>query len=248
MNPRSIFSFLFALVATTELINAYGINCIFENYSYWGTHYTCRVSSFDAFCKDRNITAVSGTHTGQNTNDQVGQLYMRSLHSECVPQLLPGFFKNLQVLILRNTITSELYGDDLAGLTMLISLDLRDNRIETVPANFFDHTPSIERISLNNNKIKYFFPRIFPQLTQLRFVNILSNVCIDVDAETSRSLRDLHALLKIQCKPEALSITNIHNSIENICTNATCTNIIYSYGDGREGNDSIIETRYAGDL
>lgn len=186
---------------------------------------------------------MTGTHTGLNTNDQVAKLYIQEMHSECAPQLVHTFFRNLKVLLVRKSFMSELHADDLHGLTNLEFLDLSENRIQSVPADFFNPTPYLVQVTFASNKIKYFEARILPQLVRITYFNMSSNICVNLHASTSRLMRELHALIKTQCAPEAQPVINyITNTIDNTCTNSTCTNIIYSYGDNGQGNDTIIET------
>lgn len=234
----------FILVFAATAIVAYELNCQFGTTTAWTAAYSCRALNYDAFCKDRNITSVTGAHTGQNTNDQVLSLYIYPMHSECMPRFAQLFFRNIKIIYLRESFLRELHGDDLLGLILLEELYLAANIIETVPANFFDHTPNIRMVALHENRIKHFEASFFPQLAQLNGFNINSNVCISFNAGNARALRQLHGLLRIQCKPEVRPIINyLSNTIENICNNSTCTNVIYSYGGSGQGNDTIIETR-----
>lgn len=235
-------SFLVVFAATK--IDAYQVNCQFVNTPLFGTqYYACRGLNYDAFCKDRNITSITGAHTGQNTNDQVEHFYIRDVHSECIPRLLQTFFRNIKALHIHECFLSELHSDDLLGLNLLEDVWFGNNLIETVPAKFFDHTPNLRRFSFIGNRIKHFVPSLSLLIARLTSFELTSNVCINFNGNSPRALRQLHGLLKVQCKPEVSPI-NTSNTIDNTCINSTCTNVIYSFGGTGQGdtidtNDTI---------
>lgn len=217
-------SFLLTTAAAT--INAYWLDCKYENIDHWGTHYSCRALNFDLFCGDRNITAVTGLHTELNTYDQVGKLFILTMNSECIPRNVHTWFKNLRSVYIVNSLLSELHGDDLLGLHSLEYLDLADNLIDTVPAKFFDHTPNLVQVSLFKNRIKHFETAFLPQLTKLNYFDLRLNVCIDIGPTDPRALREGNALLKIQCKSfERYSAST--TIADSNCNNSTCFNAIY---------------------
>lgn len=186
---------------------SYQLNCKYEMFQIsrpYGRLYSCRGLNYDAFCDNKDVSAVTGLHINHNNHQSVNQLYIDGMHSECIPSKLNSFFGRLQVLAVRNSLVSELHSDDLQGYTSLKTLDLHSNSIDKVPINFFDPTPNLEHVNLADNKIKYFEAKIFPKLNRLANFFMGKNVCIDKNAINDRELRELHALLKIQCKSESI--------------------------------------------
>lgn len=231
-------------------INGYNLNCKFESRTQvWyltGSYYTCTVLNYDAFCENKEVTAVSGTHLTGKTNDHVLQVDFLEQNSECVPSKLYLFFKNLEYFSLRASFVSELHENDLEGLTKLKMLDMYGNFIETVPANFFVPTPNLESVSFSTNRIKYFEARSVPILPKLTRYWLERNPCINFNAENPRDLRFVHALLKVDCQPKqkAENNYNVNNSIQNDLASSNATIIVNSCcANGNSSVETVVGTK-----
>lgn len=177
------------------------MDCRFEYINYFGPfgrHYSCRGLSFMSYCNDRNINSASGNHKPKLNADNIAQIFIDNQHSECMPQNLPTLFKNILVLCVRNSKMHTLHSNDLEGMSQLKVLDLGWNKIETIPAQFFDPTPNIEQISIRANKVKHVGINI-SQLNRLKTMWMDSNICVKMVAQNAVRLQKLNERMTNDC-------------------------------------------------
>lgn len=242
---RSYFICIFVGLAP---LRAHQLDCRFEFVHYYGPfgrHYSCRSLEYNALCDERSVTSVTGAHEPGKTHDDVNQVFIDNQHSECIPQGLSTFFENLLVLCVRNSHVSELHSNDLQGLSNLKILDLGFNKIDSIPANFFDETPNIEQISFLANKVKYVAIRILPELRYVTDFYMGGNKCVSMDVRLGNQdqLRNLHALTKVDCRPPLNSnlsgnfTVNVPNNVGevNICdqNSGTCNVNMFKKKNGK---------------
>lgn len=105
-----------------------------------------------------------------------------------------------------------LHSNDLEGMSQLKVLDLGWNRIETIPAQFFDPTPNIEQISIRANKVKHVGVNI-SQLNRLFTMWMDGNNCVKMVANKNAvRLQKLNELMMNDC-PMLISTTLATNTL-----------------------------------
>lgn len=73
------------------------------------------------------------------------------------PKDLPLFFPNLKELSIVKCKLKSITKDDLEGFDKLVSLDLSDNCLTSLPDDLFEHVPQLKRVLLRNNNINMKF-------------------------------------------------------------------------------------------
>lgn len=128
-----------------------------------------------------------------------------------VPSGIGENFKNIKVLVIANTGLKAVTQADLRPLKNLRYLYLDKNNLEVLENNLFMHNRAIEKINLSDNKIKTVGGDVFKPLTKLKRLNMLSNICINLNSEDHHELLALKTTLKKQCLP-----VHEENSDENV--------------------------------
>ncbi|CRL03489.1 CLUMA_CG016324, isoform A [Clunio marinus] len=78
-----------------------------------------------------------------------------------------------------NCSITNIYRNNVRGLTFLTTLNLRYNEIETVKRDVFSDLTSLLALSLSDNKVKHIEDGAFYGLTKLMAINLNSNVCVN---------------------------------------------------------------------
>lgn len=92
----------------------------------------------------------------------------------------------------------RLYSDDLAGYGNLVALSLRQNYIEEIPQNFYEHVPNLLNTNMLENRIARVAPNILAPLHRLTSANFVDNRCVDFAANIS-TLSVLQNILNTNC-------------------------------------------------
>lgn len=198
---HSVHSLLIVAFLAQQRVS-YEMNCRFKEFKYYGPfgkHYTCQALKFNSNCNIRDIASFSGGHKNWRNSDDVTQIYIDHQNSECLPQNLPNIFKNILVLCVRSCKVDRLFASDLEGLGDLRVLDLGWNKIETIPAQFFDSTPKIEQISIRANRVKHVGIDIL-QLNRLTDMYMDGNICVKMIARTAARLQLLQGRMRSDCR------------------------------------------------
>lgn len=95
-------------------------------------------------------------------------------------EILLNFMAYLKYLLLCNCKLTTITREDLRGFEGLEQLSLRDNYIEKLSKGLFDHTPNLEAISFENNKLKEIDAEILDPLINLKYCNLMGNESINV--------------------------------------------------------------------
>ncbi len=148
------FFLIFLIVFASKAANGIEINC------YFSSDYDCEVISIDTSDGSPEVLAVSGNHDSGKSNEDVKRFFM--YRSDCqnlnsFPSNLSFFFPNLEKLNLRGCNITTLNGDVLQEFPGLLEFDFEDTFLKHVPGNLFDNLLSLERISFEDNQVKFIF-------------------------------------------------------------------------------------------
>ena len=140
-----------------------------------------------------------------------------------------GFFSHfpkLQSLRLDNNFLGERFKGDSEGeifsaLNVLHQLDLSENRIVSLPPNFFRGLVSLKRLDVSHNFITEWQPRI-NHLVNLRMLDISGNILASL-SETF--MKDFDEILKTQGKPgNSIIIELSKNAFSCLCNSIDMLN------------------------
>lgn len=84
-------------------------------------------------------------------------------------------------------------------LEQLKYLDLLGNRLEKLPSDLFENTPSLMEVVFNNNRIKFIGSEILSPLKNLEIINFGGNICIGGRSRTLEEMQRLNAEIKLKC-------------------------------------------------
>lgn len=152
---------LLAVISVFLPAEAIIYTCIYEPYEYIGDKpgYACTATLINVTLNALQITVINGVSAENLKSNRVRFSHTVSTAHNCqmlktVPQRLEIFFPNMDVLSLLSCGTNKLNENDLAKYTKLRRLDIVSSYIEYVPRNFFAHTPNMEKINFNSNRIQ----------------------------------------------------------------------------------------------
>ncbi|CAO1294192.1 unnamed protein product [Diamesa serratosioi] len=212
------------------------LNCIFENKN---DDYTCYVTSLDNSNNTMVITGSSGTHEANKTNIDIESIYVENTNTKFIPRNLGNLF-NLIKLTMRKTKLVEIKSQDFNGMQDLEYLDLSENYLTILPIDVFLTLPKLELLSMlsnqlkeiqngifsNNlqlrslhlsfNEIKFLGSSLLSGLTNLGFVNLWSNFCINNMYEGAEAIIELRNVIQRNCinPNEVPQMTTTENVID----------------------------------
>lgn len=151
---------------------------------------------------------LSDLHLNDYSDDDVKGVALSHCEFSGFPRDFPSIFPNLNHLAINGGL-SEISKDDLIGYGNLTFLDLSGCEITSLPGDLFEHTPNIEVIYFNRNKISYIGENLLEPLVSLKYADFKGNVNINVvyDEEKAEelSLNELKQLISEQCQTNNVS-------------------------------------------
>ena len=183
------------LVSGSQLCHGVKLKCEFRDVSYHlvDSLYSCVVTSFVNPYNNLTIDGYSGEHLANKNDADVKGIYIRDTNTKYIPTNLGSLF-NLTALSIQNTELIEITAKDIHGMQDLESISFHNNKMSTVPLDFFvtllklrffdlsgnqieelpngifENNLNLEQIYLYNNNIKYLGTEIFHDLNKLDFV------------------------------------------------------------------------------
>ena len=184
------------------------VNCSFKEYSNNG--YVCNVSNTTLENPQIKIN-FKGVHAiGKRNNDVSGFIAQLPPASSAfmIPRDLSSSFPNLVSLLIVHCNLQNISLDDLKDHKNLRFLDLRENKLKSLPDNLFVNTPKLEIIHFTNNLIEECSSKLFDPLSKKKLVvvsflgNPLINLCYNKWSNICTSpLETLLQKIDMNCKP-----------------------------------------------
>lgn len=174
-----------------------------KNYDVVGAVYACDARITKTGSSDDVVATVMGNHQSGQSSDDVKGLQISSQRLENFPKQIERFFANLRVITFAKTEIFKISSDDLQPFPLLVNLIMSGNQLITLDGNLFEHTPNLQRIDFDDNKILHVGVGILNALNSLQTVWFDRNVCISQHAiNMSGSERESFKLaLATHCKP-----------------------------------------------
>lgn len=114
-----------------------------------------------------------------NVKNKCFRLSIEKSRVERCPLKLFQHFTHLSVLELTECGLKQIISDDLKGLYLLNFLYLSNNHLKNVPGNLFEHTPNLEEISFQGNKLTSIGHGLLYPLGNLKLADFRFNVIIN---------------------------------------------------------------------
>lgn len=201
------------LIVGIVACEAISLDCNFGNviWTNAGLAYTCTATIQGLGIPV--LTNVTGDHSENRTNDDVGALAISNQDMEFgIPQNIVDFFPNLIVLSLSNLGIYRVSSLDIAQFPALQVLILYRNQLDSLDGNLFVNNPLLLYINLSSNQIKHLGPNIFNPLRNLRVLRMTLNICIDEYADDAAKIAAFRWRASFQCPP---SFEQIESEILN---------------------------------
>lgn len=122
---------------------------------------------------DFYVSGVESTNMQGMTNDNVQGLHIVHQETRYLPRKVFDWYKNIVHFHVVASGVETLEGEPLDARIRFIHLD--DNRIWTVPKEFFSQTRDMELISMERNNIEVLEPEMFRAMPKLRWVSFAGN-------------------------------------------------------------------------
>ncbi|KAG5666145.1 hypothetical protein PVAND_017715 [Polypedilum vanderplanki] len=156
------------------------------------TSLTCQKYASQVLCKvgtniPKNATyeidkiIINGTLTQKQLENADVIIISRSRVIERLPQKLGNYFTELQGLLANLIGLRVVENSDFSNMTRLKTLNLADNKIESLPYNVFYNLTSLEILFLDNNTIHKIFPSVLSKCPKLTFFSVQFNQMNEVD-------------------------------------------------------------------
>lgn len=191
-------------------IIAVQMHCEFSTFSpmswYISPRYTCTAVNFETTFKDRILNNVMGLHDSGKTDTDIKMLFMYKENCHYIPRNISGFFKNIDILYIKDSNLQHLMTGDLDGLNNLSTFDVSYNPIDHVGEDFFKGHSSIKIISFYECHIKQIDFGAFDSLTNLKEVSLEHNYCHDGVLKRALSVHTAFSAIYLICQGNGLTL------------------------------------------
>lgn len=157
--------------------------------------YTCESFNLRVLHENTRISSIFGQHEQGLTHKDVKALRNIFTRSIYLPQDIIKHFPNLLHLYMPSSRVQFVSRKIFAGMTHLVTLDLRFNEIEFLPNDTFLDLFSLEILSLGGNFIKKLQPNIFSNMLKLRFCDFSDNELLFFEDEILSMNMELEEIL-----------------------------------------------------
>lgn len=157
--------------------------------------YTCESFNLRVLYENTRISSIFGQHEEGLSNKDVEAIRNVFTRSPYLPHDLLKIFPNLKHYYVPSTRIQFISRKNFAGMTNLVTLDLRFNEIEFLPNDTFLDLFSLEILSMGGNFIKKLPPNIFSNMLNLRFLDISDNELLFFDDEILSTNMELEEIL-----------------------------------------------------
>lgn len=172
--------------------------------------YSCVVKS-EAIAKfNTRIEAFRGDHQPGKTDKDVESVYIECSGLENFPHGLNEFFPKLTHLTINRCGLKSITKQDLNGLENLISFDISNTELKSLPNDLFENMRQLKIITFYGNKLEFMSSQILRPIleNELKWVNFYKNTKIDYGyhrdtyiGEKQVSLEVLMRLIDEKCIP-----------------------------------------------
>lgn len=146
------------------------------------------------------ITAYSGVHQFGLSSSDVEILSIRNCeHLRVIPLGAFNFFPNLTGLHFVACGILQLSGDDLREYPHLTWFGLESSALESIPGNFFQHTPNMSGVSFGGNDLLTVGENLLSILPRLHRAYFLYTPCISMAAMNEQEIPALIDALRVNC-------------------------------------------------
>lgn len=166
--------------------------------------YSCFVTSAVIAEPNTKIGTFRGFHWPGKANKDVEEVYFRCNGLEYVPRGLSSIFIHLTVLSINSCGLKAISQKDLSGLENLTELDIRNNKLTSLPDNLFAKMGKMKRISCSDNKLEFMSSQLLKPILAngLTCVDFRRNTKIDAFYDSGihfdpRCVRSLEKLMKL---------------------------------------------------
>lgn len=224
---------LFLALFSIQTANSVIFDCKFETATWPNTKnvYSCDVQSITADDKE-DVVTVTGDHAKGKDNGDVKFLNI-GLEVGNIPTNIGNTFKKLKGVQFWYAGLASITKDDIKQFSELEIFSVHGNKLEFLDGDLLNHNSKFEWIDFRNNSISQIGPNLLKSLKDLDAIFFSGNICIDRDAESSKTIKELIEQLPSLCPvlPETTSTqstTTIEETttIQDTSCPATCSLLI----------------------
>lgn len=190
------------------------VQCVFKPLLVYegSARYTCKVSSISITNQFTRIRSFKGIHEEGKSNDDVQAVQFASTRVDFLPWRLTSVFPQLKHLTIIDCGLKSITRKDLIGLENLISLDLGNNQLTTIPNDLFVNMSGLKQLCLFNNKLERMSAAfLLPVKAQLEWLSLQENPKLSVFFQST-------SLDVGQTKTSSVSVDEIMKLIELVCS------------------------------
>lgn len=145
--------------------------------------------------ENTKVSSIFGQHEDGLTNNDVVALRNVFTRSPYLPQAIIQHFPHLQHLYVPSSRVQFVSRKNFAGMSGLVTLDLRFNEIEFFAADTFLDLFSLEILSLGGNFLKKIPSNVFSNMLNLRFLDLSDNELVLFDDEILSTNAEMEEIL-----------------------------------------------------
>lgn len=147
-----------------------------------GLYYTCKVTDLRTESPNITVDNVIGNHLEGKTDDDVKHFVVdNSPNMRYLPHGVGDFFRNLEEVYITNTSLEAITQSDLKQFPVLEQLTLTQTQLKSLESGLFQYSTKLKVLDLSRNRINSIAPDVLRPLTDLAYVSLKNNVCIDID-------------------------------------------------------------------
>lgn len=202
--------------------NSVTFECKFETATWPNIKntYSCDVQSIIAD-DNGDILTVTGDHAKGKDNGDVKFLNV-GLAIYNIPKNIGNIFKKLKEVQFWFAGLRSISADDIKQFSDLEIFSVHGNELESLDSDLLSHNSKFKWIDFRNNSISQIGPNLLKSLKDLDVIFFSGNICINRDAESSKTIKELIEQLPVLCPVVQTTTTQSSTSMPSDSCPVNC--------------------------
>lgn len=192
----------FLVMATSFFLTAQAakMQCTFRPYQIYltGNVYQCGEATV-SLTNSVTLESISGTHQLGKTNNDVEHVSINDQDLTFIPEGITNVFKNLKAFSIERSSLKSISAKDLQQFANIEFFGVCYSNLTSLDGDLFSFTPNLRLVDFRYNQIKHIGNNLVTNLSELTYLSLIYNECINDGAYSRAAVMKLDPQLPVLC-------------------------------------------------